>query len=340
MDLIQGFTKGSIHSSLKPDRFHLILFPTEQCNFRCVYCYEDFAIGEMKPWLIEAIKLFLKTKIPKVRLFNLSWFGGEPLLAKKILFELSEYANDLSNKNGVKLIGDITTNGLLLDVKTLERLVSLNQKSFQISIDGDSEHHNKTRLTRTGKESFERIFKRLIDASNTNLDFSITLRVHVTAYNQDSVRRFCKLYEQNFKSDRRFKLFFKAIEDLGGDSSEDALKLSDGGKPRDIAYDLQNLYEPIEKQGNYICYAAKPNSLGIRANGNLTKCTVALKEDYNKIGRIMPDGSLEVVDKKFSNWLIGFEGLDKWKLGCPHSFFQSQEKKNKNELNIPIIEVA
>lgn len=29
--------------SLRNDVLHLILLPTEQCNFRCTYCYEDFS---------------------------------------------------------------------------------------------------------------------------------------------------------------------------------------------------------------------------------------------------------------------------------------------------------
>ncbi len=31
----------------------LILMPTEQCNFRCTYCYEDFAIGKMSKSTIQ-----------------------------------------------------------------------------------------------------------------------------------------------------------------------------------------------------------------------------------------------------------------------------------------------
>ena len=34
-----------IADALTTRRLHLILLPTEQCNFRCKYCYEDFQHG-------------------------------------------------------------------------------------------------------------------------------------------------------------------------------------------------------------------------------------------------------------------------------------------------------
>jgi len=38
----------------------LILMPAEQCNFRCIYCYEDFTIGKMSKTTIEAIKQLIR----------------------------------------------------------------------------------------------------------------------------------------------------------------------------------------------------------------------------------------------------------------------------------------
>jgi len=37
----------NILATLNPKSLELILYPTEQCNFRCTYCYEDFLIGRM-----------------------------------------------------------------------------------------------------------------------------------------------------------------------------------------------------------------------------------------------------------------------------------------------------
>ena len=41
---------------------HLILLPTEKCNFRCKYCYEDFSIGRMNVDTISGVKALLEKR--------------------------------------------------------------------------------------------------------------------------------------------------------------------------------------------------------------------------------------------------------------------------------------
>ncbi|EJI87032.1 MULTISPECIES: radical SAM protein [Alishewanella] len=341
MELISGFDRKKLASSLRNDRFHLILFPTEECNFRCVYCYEDFEIGNMPQWLVDAVKILLSSKVKNLKSLNLSWFGGEPLVAKKILFDIAEYAYDLCEKYSCKLQGDLTTNGSLLDIKTLTRLVALRQNKFQISIDGDEEAHNKTRITKNQRGSFEKIWQRLIDASKTELDFIITLRVHVTDLNQDGVERFLKLYDKHLAADTRFSLFFKAIENLGGNQDRVQKLIAKKSSKNFVAELNARYYGSDSEQSNYICYASKPNSLAIRADGNLNKCTVALKDDINQIGRINEDGTLTIQHQKIGSWISGFDTLDKWRLGCPLSYFNAHpEKKNVTVGDINVIQVA
>jgi len=320
---IKGFTRSSLANSLNPKQFHLILFPTEQCNFRCVYCYEDFEIGKMPPWLVSAVKTLIKNKVRHLENLTLSWFGGEPLLAKDILFELAQFAENEAAKSGCKLKGDLTTNGLLLDVNTLTRLVALKQSHFQISIDGDKDAHDKTRLTRSGRGSFDKIWARLLAAAATELDFTITLRVHVTDDNQQSVRDFCERYQQTLAADPRFSLFFKAIVNLGGNNSDKVNRLTAKNSAKALVGELTEKYSGQSNagaQGNYICYASKANSLAVRADGHLNKCTVALSDNRNRIGKINPDGSLEINQQKFATWVKGFTTLDSWQMSCPLSY--------------------
>lgn len=326
-NLIKGFSKKNLSASLSEENFNLIIYPTEQCNFRCVYCYEDFEIGKMPSWLIEATKQLMTNKAESIKALSIIWFGGEPLLVKNIVYELAEHALHLSEKNQFKLIGNLTTNGLLLDIKTLTRLVALKQNHFQISIDGDKEFHDKTRVTRTGRGSFDKIWARLIAASKTDLDFKITLRLHVTDLNQDSMITFCERFDKHLAKDPRFILFFKPIENLGGENTNNVKQLIHQRTAKKFAAIQTEKYSnnslDLNKNGNSICYASKPNSIAIRANGELNKCTVALDDNRNRIGRINLDGSLTIDNQKVSTWLKGFTTLDPWQMGCPLSYMNS-----------------
>ena len=55
----------------------------------------------------------------------------------------------------------------------------------------------------------------------------------------------------------------------------------------------------IKSDEQYICYASKPNSLAIRSNGNLNKCTVALNENINSVGSINKDGTLSINEQNY-----------------------------------------
>lgn len=52
----------------------LILFPTEQCNFRCTYCYEDFKLGRMSNGTVNGIKALIGVPSGKCGYTTLSPF--------------------------------------------------------------------------------------------------------------------------------------------------------------------------------------------------------------------------------------------------------------------------
>lgn len=315
---------SKIAQSVTPRYLELILLPTEKCNFRCTYCYEDFAIGKMKPEVVSAIKKLMDKRVEEgLTQLKLSWFGGEPLLAKDIMLDLSAYATNLSQTHSqLHYQGSATTNGYLLTLDTLTRLGELGLREFQVSLDGLESVHDQTRRLANGQGSFAKIWANLLAAKASELNFAITLRLHVTPRNTDSLEALIREINDTFSGDSRFKVFLKAIENLGGPNAATVETITAQERSQVMSrlialVDPSIQVEKIESRKPYICYAAQANSFLIRANGRVGKCTVALNDERNDIGFITPEGQLKLDNDKLAPWVRGLVTQDLTSLACP-----------------------
>lgn len=350
-------TKVQMAQAISPRLQELILLPTEKCNLRCTYCYEDFKIGRMSEVVQRSIELYLEQRIPQLNGLRFSWFGGEPLVAKDVVLRLSRFAAGLSARNGVVFQGGLTTNAYHLDIQTFLELLACGQNFYQITLDGWREKHDEVRRFANGRGSFDRIWTNLIALKGVEADFEILLRIHVRRDNIDSLPLLIENVAEEFGCDRRFRLDFEHLRDLGGEGgktivdgvSYDELGLIEqplrelyykatrskhevddvvmAGRRQDDAVFAQakaagesagsQRLADIAAGGPYICYASKPNSLLIRADGRIGKCTVALNDRRNDIGRLNADGTLSINNSKLRPWIRGFGNLDENVLGCP-----------------------
>ncbi|RCJ26663.1 hypothetical protein A6S26_14835 [Nostoc sp. ATCC 43529] len=302
----------------------LIVMPTEKCNFRCTYCYEDFAVGRMKQETIRGIQSLIDRRCTDLEHLQISWFGGEPLTAKDIVFEISEYVMALVRKYPqLRYEGDMTTNAYFLDYNTTVALADVGVRSYQISLDGPREVHNKSRIRADGSGTYDKIWDNLLAIRDSSLPVSILLRIHFTV---DTLKLLDPLIEdirREFIHDSRFSVLFKAIERLGGSNDESIKILSEAEKEeaiQSLKFKLIGEDTP-SSQGLFsqphICYASRPNSLVIRSNGDVAKCTVALYDERNKIASLQPDGMLKLIPGRLTPWIRGVETLDPETLACP-----------------------
>lgn len=312
-------------ASVDPKYLELTLLPTEQCNFRCTYCYEDFSIGKMNQKTIESIKNLLRNRIGSLKHLNFQWFGGEPLAAKKIMYEVSTFAQDLCAKHEVFFSGTTTTNGYLLDINTVRRLHKLDQRGYQISLDGLGAVHNSTRKLASGDGTFERILANLKAMRDSELSLSVLLRVHLSVENHESVKELARMLRRDFLYDRRFSVFLKPIENLGGPNSQKIHPLNNKDRQfrqkelEHLIYGEKSAQETSSGKQLHICYASRPNSLVIRADGRIQKCTVLLSDARNTVGKITPDGQIHLDNSLMGDWMQGYATGDLKTLSCPAS---------------------
>lgn len=305
-------------------QLELILLPTEQCNFRCTYCYEDFEIGQMKDNTVAAIKKLILARLPALEHFVISWFGGEPLMAKGVVFELSQFAQAACAQAGVRFESGMTTNAFGLDPATFARLTQAEVRQYQISLDGDEDVHDKTRKLVSGRGSFWKIWENLLQLRASEAQFSIVLRLHIHQENIESVRALLRKIVAAFGADARFRIFMKAVGNWGGTGVKSMALIKDaqtviGEFEQELVQDgwFANRGGAPAKAQFMPCYAARPSSFVIRADGSLAKCTVAFNDPRNRVGSINDDGTLNIENEKMRNFMRGFQTLDEKALGCP-----------------------
>ena len=286
-------------NSFNNKKLELTLFVTEQCNFRCIYCYEDFKLGKMSQDIIEGVRELILKRINELDFLSLSFFGGEPLLNKESVIELSGWAKHLCSASNVTYLGSITTNSYLLSKDTFQKLIQNGVSSYQITLDGDRQTHDKLRPTVKGKPTFDEIYSNVTIMANSNYDFECLLRFNITDDNFDSVKSFINNRSSPFANDRRFSFHFHPIF---GNSEMKSIQ----------EHQLNELIELVKKKNfNYdipsdqpLCYAAKMNTFSIRSDGRIQKCTVALENELNTIGKIDRNGNLNLDETKMKKWIF------------------------------------
>ena len=332
--LANGYSEAQIGSHFSNHSQELILLPTEKCNFRCSYCYEDFKIGKMPPWLVESIKCFIAKRCQSIKQLNLSWFGGEPLLARKICLDIIQYADKLCTKHQVNLYGSFTTNGYLLDNALVAVLSQYNHANFQVTLDGYGENHNTTRVLANGRGTFAQVWSNILSLKASDISFTMQLRLHITESNYASMREMVQQINKHIGADNRFGVHFHNISNLGG-PNKGKIKVLDKRQYTDIIHEFEQMLtissnsEVSLHQNRSVCYAAKPNSLLVRANGRIGKCTVAFDNPANDIGRFLADGRIEIDNDKLKPWMYGYDVADPEVLSCPiKGVYQYNETKN------------
>ena len=314
--------RPEILDGLRSDKMGLIILPTEDCNFRCTYCYEDFQQGKMSEETISRLKLFLEKNSKSTKFLNVEWFGGEPLAAYQVVKEISQHICDHYSDSNVS--SSMTTNGSLLNKKRASELSDLGVTAYQISLDGYGAEHDKTRRRRDGSGTFKQIWNNLIDLRDSDINFLIKLRIHYSPTTLKNVPELLDKINDEFSGDRRFQLFVKAIGRYGGENDHEIPIFSHKAQ-KQIENKLIQLSGMTGAGGSResslehipVCYATKPNSYVIRANGTVSKCTVDLQRDKNVIGCLEEDGSISQDMDKVNYWIRGIFSDNEDQLLCP-----------------------
>ena len=197
-----------------PPAFHLLAKPTgSTCNINCTYCfflskealYPNEKTRMSDTTLEEYIRQLLEShQTPEV---TIAWQGGEPTLMRLGFFKKAVEIANKYKRPGQTLLHTFQTNGILLDDEW-GKFFKENELLVGLSVDGPREIHDKYRLDRGAKGTFDRVMKGWEVLRRHNVDFNILCTVH--AANQTKGREVYRFFRDELAA--QFIQFIPIVE--------------------------------------------------------------------------------------------------------------------------------
>lgn len=277
----------SMYRRMNTHKLALTINPTLDCNFACPYCFEGhhpkiYMTDEVEDGIIEFVK-----KHKDATAVDVTWFGGEPLLAFGRMETLSAKLIAL----GLEYAAGIITNGYLLDADVTSRLGDLKIKAIQVTLDGLADVHDRRRCLKGGGATFATIVDNVKRTHAAHPEIKMNVRVNVDKTNADD---FIGIYKM-----------FKTDEDLKGvtlspafvDDIRDTNKCVLNSKEQyDYVVRLLKehgiVFTDFYPQAHMECFVRNSNFVSIGPQGELYKC-------WNDIGN--PDKVYGYIDGRITN---------------------------------------
>lgn len=299
----------------------LTLLASEDCNFRCPYCfiYNRRGMG-MKPWVYKAVlELIKKSIVPDFNL-TIDWFGGEPTLEREnILAFMGDINNLAKDCESMKFNSRMVTNGYLLTKEAFLAYLNSGVTFFQVTVDGTQHSHDKTRILKNGAGTFKRIWENL-ESIKTGVtdkhDFKMKIRVNFLEGQDKEVESLVDKFQSAFGGDSRFSIYFRPVYNIKT-SREDISSINgsvyeaDHGTSKQLDYHflsakktgvLDNETQVISPVPNPIsgwCAAERNNSWTVGADGLLFKCDTYVGDITKASGKLKEDGTMEAFGSSF-----------------------------------------
>lgn len=311
------------------ERLELLIAPSMACNLDCFYCFESNRYAgrmsaEVQSNIVRLVRRYFESG---TRRLDVTWYGGEPLLAFSVIEKLSRQLLALCEEFGREYGAQLVTNGTLMTPDKARRLASWKVNRVQITLDGVPDLHDARRVARNRKPTFNRILKG-VEAAAAHMHVSVRINVcrKVAARLEEllqilaarGLNSMVSIYMAPLQ-----KVENHAVLPLQGPQAPlstaaprtdyDELDALDGQDVADLELrfnDLLSKYsfavvDRLPEPRCTTCMADRAHSWLIEANGDIQKCywTAGLRTEA--VGRLTEDGIvLRGPHRKWRDWTV------------------------------------
>ena len=293
----------------------LTIAPTLDCNYSCYYCFEDHYQEYMTSEEIDAINHLINDK-KDIDFLNITWFGGEPLMAvDKIVEFYQKFDSPIKN-----IHTSIITNGYYMTSEVVDMFEKNKFNKVQISIDGIENDYNVIKYSKLDKNCWDTIIEN-IDYLVTKEQISIVIRVNLQNNDSDNFVEILSYFKNRYPNSKNLFIapaFLTANRVSEQKNGNDFL----AEKKDKIEFELNMTKKALENESGYRfpfdypsnsfheCAARNENSFGIGPGGLLYKCWENIGNKEETFGILTNEGKIEITNAILHNrYLYGEDPL-------------------------------
>jgi len=261
-----------------------VVFPTTDCNARCLYCYELGRRREnMSDTVAEDTAAYIIKKSGGAKV-NIQWFGGEPLYNRRAIDVICNRLRDA----GQPFHSIMVSNGYLFDEETVHTATEQWKLDFvQITLDGMEQIYNKTKAYIYEEGSaYQRVLRNiglLLDAG-----VHVEVRLNMGRGNQNDLYALADALAERFAGQKGLTVYCVLLRNFFTDGrawdGENSLGAYDALQKRLIELGFGKLMYLKREVAVNQCMADNDGSLTILPDGRIGKCEH--ESEQNLIGSI------------------------------------------------------
>ena len=159
------------------------------CNLTCSYCFAGQGSYKGDTALMPyetgkaALDMLVRMSGPR-RNLEVDFFGGEPLLNWQTVKRLVAYGRSIEKAYSKNFRFTLTTNGMLVDDDVID-FCNREMHNVVLSLDGRKEVHDRFRVDRAGRGSYDKIVPRFQEFVRRRGDQNYYIRGTYTRHNLD-----------------------------------------------------------------------------------------------------------------------------------------------------------
>lgn len=298
-----------LQTRFNTDHLSFTIVPTNDCNFRCSYCFEKDVLKNeyMSQDVQDKIVDLLDNRKNLIASLSVSWFGGEPLLNFDVMESLSHRLMKICNENDISYTANVITNGYLLTNDVLKRMKDLGIAYIQVTVDGLRELHDRKRPLADGSGTFDTIMNNL--KNGKDLLPPVALRINIDKNNLASGEHIYQFLQENDLLTKVTPHYGMIANYTDANNETDCLNMCDFSE---ISYDYdmrtdanKSARSRYPRQIASYCGADSLSYYTFDAKGHIYKCWCDIGDTTRQVGNISEnDGNFNLNSDLYLKYMM------------------------------------